>query len=174
MAARNSGKRGRGGFDGRYVRLMEYMLASEAWQSLDPVARALYIEIARRYRGPNSNNGKLPYSVREAAAALNVGRSTANRAFHHLMERGFIAVGKRSGFSMKGRVSTEWLLTEFPDDTQTGINFQIPSKDFMRWSAKQAVHSPASTPLNSFHSPTSDSHSPVSEPRLALRRGRVA
>ena len=69
---------------GRHVRLMEYMLASAAWQSLDTVARALYVEMARRYRGPNSNNGKIPYSVREAAVALHVSRSTSNRGFHHL------------------------------------------------------------------------------------------
>ena len=107
------------------------MLTSEAWQSLDTVARALYIELSRRYRGPNSNNGKIPYSVREAATALNVSRNTANRAFHHLEERGFIVANKPSGFNVKGRVSTEWLLTEFPDDTRAGVN--IASKAFMRW-----------------------------------------
>src|SRR5712672_157029 len=115
----------------RHVRLMEFMLASEAWQSLDPVARALYVEISRRYRGPNSNNGKIPYSVREAASALNVSRSTANRAFQNLEDRGFIAVGKRSGFSMKGRVSTEWLIAEFPDDTQATPS--PATMEFMRW-----------------------------------------
>ena len=172
--ARKSDRHERGGFSGRYVRLMEYMLASEAWRSLDPVARSLYVEIARRYRGPNSNNGKLPYSVREAAAALSVGRSTAGRAFNLLIERGFIRVSKRSGISMKGLVATEWLQTEFPDDTQTGNQIQIASKDFMRWAANQPEHSPTSEPLNSFHSPASDRHSPISEPHLALRRGRVA
>jgi hypothetical protein len=38
----------------------EYMLASPAWQALDGNSRALYIELARRYRGPNSNNGRSP------------------------------------------------------------------------------------------------------------------
>jgi DNA-binding transcriptional regulator YhcF (GntR family) len=142
--------RGPKDYIGRYVRLMEYMLASVAWQSLDPVSRALYVEIARRYRGPNSDNGKIPYSVREAATALNVSRSTANRAFHHLVERGFVIVSKRSGFSMKGRVSTEWLLTEFPDDTRT--TFVAATKDFMKWKS-QSLRSSASE-LNPFHSLT--------------------
>jgi len=115
----------------RHVRLFEWMLASPAWHSLDPVPRALYIEMSRRYRGPNSNNGKIPYSVREAAAALNVSRNTANRAFHRLEETGFIVANKRSGFNVKGRVSTEWLLTEFPDDTRASVN--IASKNFMSW-----------------------------------------
>lgn len=135
----------------RYVRLLEYMLASAAWQALDGSSRALYIELARRYRGPNSNNGKIPYSVREAAKALNVGRSTAQRCFQCLVAHGFIRVSKRSGFSMKGRVSTEWLLTEFPDDTQATL--VTASKDFMRW-----------TPDNSFHSPMSGTNSPVPGP----------
>jgi DNA-binding transcriptional MocR family regulator len=121
---------------------MEYMLASEAWQSLDCTSRALYIELARRYRGPGSNNGKIGYSVREAATALSVGRSTAQRCFEKLTDRGFLKIGKRSGFSMKGRVSTEWLLTEFADDTSGVSGPAFASKEFMRW-----------TPGNSFHSP---------------------
>ena len=132
-----------------------------AWQALDGNSRALYIEVARRYRGPNSNNGKIPYSVREAAKALNIGRSTAQRCFERLIAHGFLRISKRNGFNMKGRVSTEWLLTEFPDDTQATST--TATKDFMRW-----------TPENSFHSPTSDPHSPTSGPPMALRRDRVA
>src|SRR5215218_201891 len=96
--------------------------------------RALYIELARRYRGPNSNNGKIPYSVREAASALRIGRSTACRCFDLLEKTGFIKVSKQSGFNMKGRVATEWLLTEFPDDTKTGV---MASKDYMKWTPEK-------------------------------------
>lgn len=148
---------------GRYVRLPEWMLASAAWQSLDGNCRALYIELARRYRGPNSNNGKIPYSVREAASALAIGRSTAQRCFWKLLEVGLVRIGKPSGFNMKGRVSTEWLLTEFPDDTKGSLGAAIATKDFMSWE-----------PGKSFHSPTSDTHSPTSEPPMDLRRDRVA
>ena len=146
---------------GRYVALQEYMLASTAWQSLDGNCRALYVELARRYRGPNSNNGKIPFSVREAAGVLHIGRSTAQRCFERLTANGFIRIGKKSGFSMKGRVSTEWLLTEFPDDIQAA--YTVASKDFMKW-----------TPENSVHSPTSDTDSPASGPAMVLRRDRVA
>ncbi|MBR1246150.1 hypothetical protein JQ609_04300 [Bradyrhizobium sp. AUGA SZCCT0169] len=146
---------------GRYVRLTEFMLGSQAWQALACSSRALYIELARRYRGPNSNNGKIPYSVREAAAALAIGRSTAQRCFEQLIALGFVKISKRSGFSMKGRVATEWLLTEFPDDTAASTG--IASRDFMKW-----------TPQNSFHSPISDTHSPTTEPGEVLRRDRVA
>ena len=139
---------------GRYVNLREYMMASPAWRALDCNSRCLYIELARRYRGPNSNNGKIPYSVREAATALAIGRSTACRCFDRLQELGFIKVAKRSGFNIKGRVSTEWLLTEFPDDTKTGV---LSTKDFMK-----------STPEKSFHGPTSEPNSPTSEPIRVL------
>lgn len=140
---------------GRYVRLPEYMLASAAWQALDGNCRSLYVELARRYRGPNSNNGKIPYSVREAAKTLQVGKSTANRCFDRLQATGFLKIGKQSGFNMKGRVATEWLLTEFPDDTSSVTAFA--TKDFMKW-----------TPANSFHSPTPDPHSPTTGPPLGL------
>jgi hypothetical protein len=127
----NKGRRNRDAPSGRYVTLREYMIGSAAWQSLDCVARCLYMEIARRYRGPNSNNGKIPYSVREAAVALHVSKDTANRAMLDLQDRGFAKVAKNSGFNVKGRVSREWLLTEFPDD-RSGVHAE-PTKEFMRW-----------------------------------------
>jgi hypothetical protein len=120
---------------GRYVALAEYLLASKAWESLDGNCRALYVELARRYRGPNSNNGKIAYSVREAARALHIGRSTAQRCFHRLTETGFIKIGKPSGFNMKGRVATEWLLTEFPDDASATT--VLATKDFMKWTVEK-------------------------------------
>ena len=116
---------------GRYVALPEYMLNSIAWQSLDGNCRALYVEVARRYRGPNSNNGRIPYGVREAAKGLHIGRSTAQRCFDRLIETGFLRIGNRSGFNMKGRTATEWLLTEFADDTTATM--AVPTKDFMKW-----------------------------------------
>jgi hypothetical protein len=146
---------------GRYVALEEYMLGSMAWQSLEGNCRALYVELARRYRGPNSNNGKIPYSVREAAKALHIGRSTAQRCFDRLIEMGFLKIGKRSGFNMKGRTATEWLLTEFPDDTTGTI--ALATKDFMRW-----------TGPNLNNSPMSGTRSLTSGPPMALRRDRVA
>lgn len=144
----------------RFVRLQEYLLACVAWQKLTPTARALYVEIARRYRGPDSNNGKIPYSVREAANALGVGKSTAHSAFRRLIEHGFIVPKKLSGFNVKGRVATEWLLTEYPDDTVAG---QIALKLFMRW-----------RPGDLFHGPVSDTKSPFSGTEMYPRRDCVA
>jgi DNA-binding transcriptional MocR family regulator len=169
MTRKDRGPRERGP---RHIRLLEFMLDSMAWQSLDPVARALYVELSRRYRGLNSNNGKIPYSVREAATALNVSRNTAARAFHHLGERGFIVAKKRSGFNVKGRTSTEWLLTEFPDNTLSSVN--TATKTFMSWTPAPPVRSPTRKTQTSFNSPTGETHSPMREPVVAPRRDHVA
>ena len=52
--------------------------ALEAGDDADATARAIYVHMAMRYAGPGSNNGRLPYSVREAAAELHIGKSTAS------------------------------------------------------------------------------------------------
>jgi DNA-binding GntR family transcriptional regulator len=69
--------------------------------------------------------------VREAATALGISKDTANRAMFDLQDRGFAKIAKDSGFNIKGRVSREWLLTEFSDD-RSGVHVE-PTKEFMRW-----------------------------------------
>jgi DNA-binding transcriptional ArsR family regulator len=71
-----------------FVRLSRPLLRSSAWQSLPPVARALYVEIADKYTG--WNNGNIPFSIREAKQALHVGQSTIYRALNVLRDRGLI------------------------------------------------------------------------------------
>jgi hypothetical protein len=51
--------------NGRYVAMTHWMMRTAAWQSLDCVARCAYLELASRYAGPGSNNGRLPFSLRE-------------------------------------------------------------------------------------------------------------
>src|SRR6516225_3601240 len=54
----------------RHVRLYHWLMRSEAWKNLPAISRALYAELARHYYG--SNNGKIGYSVRQAAEDLQV------------------------------------------------------------------------------------------------------
>jgi len=117
----------------RHVRLYHWLLRSEAWQSLSPNARALYIEIAARYNG--SNNARIHFSIREAADVLGIGKNAAAKAIAQLQERGFIVVAKRGGFNLryKNQMATEWRLTEFSCD----ITKTFPSKDFLRWSPEK-------------------------------------
>lgn len=120
---------GRGGNAPRHIRLYHWMTNSLAWHDLNAAARAIYCEIATRYAGVGSNNGRIPYSVREAAAELRISPTTASRALKSLQHHGFIAAVTRGAFSLKKRHATEWRLTEFPSD----VSHEISTKDFMRW-----------------------------------------
>jgi hypothetical protein len=110
---------GRNDGGGRYVRLDHYLLKTAAWQNLDATARAIYIELKFRYNG--SNNGRIRFGIREAAASLRIGKSTAARALAALKQNGFIIAGIEGKFDRKSRHSSEWLLTEYPADTDIDI-----------------------------------------------------
>jgi len=86
MAGRRYNQHKRG--VGRFVQLPEWVQATEAWATLPPGPRALYIELKRRFNG--TNNGKITLSHREAAKALGVSRNTPGKWFKLLEQRGFI------------------------------------------------------------------------------------
>jgi hypothetical protein len=98
---------------GRFVQLPEWVLATQAWATLPPGPRALYIELKRRYNG--ANNGEIFLSHRDAAIALHVHRNTVGPWFKMLEERGFIHLTRAPhlGPSGVGRAST-WALAEAP------------------------------------------------------------
>jgi DNA-binding transcriptional regulator YhcF (GntR family) len=116
----------------RHVRLYHYLLQTAAWQDLDANARAIYVEIAQRYAGEGSNNGRIPYAVRDGAKALQISPATVSRALRSLIEHGFIVPMKLGGFNRKLRHATEWRLTEFPCD----VTNAFASKEFARWSSE--------------------------------------
>lgn len=118
----------------RFLSLRHWLLQSKAWRSLPGKARALYIELAARYNG--SNNGRIPYSAREAIAALHISKSTAARLFKVLEDRGFIVCTKRGAFSLKTtKDASEWRLTEYDSD----VPVAHATKDFMRWRPPEDV-----------------------------------
>src|SRR4051794_28161691 len=125
----------------RHVRLYHWLMQTEAWQSLRALERAIYIEIAARYAGDGSNNGRIGYSIREAASTFRVGKSTAARALQALQDRGFIVARKKGAFSLKNRHSTEWRLTEFGCD----LTSALPTKEFARWLPENQKPVPAGT-----------------------------
>ena len=63
--------KGRSKKGGKFVRLGDGMLTSEAWRSLSHSAIKYYIELRRRYNG--SNNGELHLSLDEAVRVLHMG-----------------------------------------------------------------------------------------------------
>jgi len=99
---------------GRFVMLYQDLIESVAWKSLNGDARSLYLNVAAKYNG--KNNGRISFSAREAAPALNISRATTARAFRNLIDRGFITIAKRSGFNLKRGQdrATEYRLTEYP------------------------------------------------------------
>lgn len=133
------GKRGKRGA-GRFVQLSEWLQASEAWATMKPGPRALYVELKRRFNG--ANNGEIYLSHRDAAKALNVHRNTVGPWFTELQERGFIRMttGPHLGPSGIGQAS-KWALEEeaTPDGKPAG-------KAFMRWAAKQKPRTRNRTP----------------------------
>ena len=116
---------------GRFVQLPEWFQRTEAWATLTPGPRALYIELKRRFTG--SNNGRIVLSHRDAATALNVHRNTVGRYFDELAARGFIAMrrGPFLGPSGIGQ-SSHWVLTELPTD-----DLRPATKDFTKWRAEK-------------------------------------
>lgn len=123
---------GRSIAEGRFIKLDHWLFDSPAYRSLSAVERGLYAELKRCYTG--YNNGELYLAVRDAAARLHVGKSTAAEAFHKLEHRGFIRLNRLGAFNLKsdarrGMAST-WILTEYE------YADQLATKDFMRWSEK--------------------------------------
>jgi hypothetical protein len=115
----------------RHVRLYHWLMRSTAWKSMPGLSRALYAELAKHYNG--SNNGKIGYSVRQAAEDLQITPGTASVHFRILTGRGFIEPMSKGAFSLKERHATEWRMTEFSCD----VSGKPPTKDFMRWQPDQ-------------------------------------
>lgn len=151
---------------GRHVQLSEWLQATEAWASLKPGPRALYIELKRRFNG--SNNGEIFLSHRDAALALNVNRNTVSGYFADLQERGFIllAVAPHLGPSGTG-LASKWVLEEEPtrDGKSAGMAFKawkqkqnprqknghtLPKKQAT--SPLASAHLPPTVPINRTHS----------------------
>ena len=127
----------------RYVMMYHWIMETPAWKSLDGNARAIYLEMARRYAGPGSTNGKIAYSARQAAENLHISKDTANRALNALQDRGFIVVVTKGAFSRKNPHATEWRLTEFDCD----VTGNLATKDFAQWSPEPSSTGPVAVPL---------------------------
>jgi hypothetical protein len=124
-------------------------MTTPAWRGLNCYARAGYLELSMRYGGPGSNNGRIPYSVREMAKNLNISPPTAQRrVFKELKDHGFIIETKRGRYGKKRSYASEWRLTEFQCDA-TG---ELPTHAYRHWqgsaqpiSTKDYVHRAQST-----------------------------
>ncbi len=129
---RGANKKGRSIKGGKFVRLGDGLLTSEAWRSLSGSAVRYYLELRRRYNG--SNNGRLYLSLDEAKNLLHIGKATAQRAQTELVKKGFIRMTRKGGFHQ--RLATTWALTD-----ERTVNAP-PTNDFKKWTAeKQSIGS---------------------------------
>lgn len=139
MSVRHNIK-GRSKFGPAFVQLYCFMLDSDAWSSLTANARAVYLEVARRYNG--HNNGFIALSVRDAAVRCRINKDTAKRALDELQALGFIECAVPGGFSLKVRHASEWRLTVARCD-RTGAK---ASKTFMRWKPEPSLEKKKAVP----------------------------
>jgi hypothetical protein len=117
-----------------FVQIFHWIRKTEAWRSLGPYSRLLYIELRGRYSGVN--NGDISMSYREAEELLNCSNRPVIVAFRELQDRGFIVPIQKGSFSWKVRFgeggrATTWRLTELPADwPERSLS---PSQEFKSW-----------------------------------------
>ncbi len=93
---------GRNGSE-HYTTMNRFMMSTPAWRALSTVAQAVYPFLKLEWHGPKfNNNGKIRFSVRQAAEAIGVCPNTANKAFHELQAKGFTVVMEKGALGVRG------------------------------------------------------------------------
>src|SRR5262249_4681723 len=127
-----------------FVQLFHWMLDSPAWKDLDAKARAIYVELTKRYNG--SNNGRIGYSARQAAQDLGISKDTAARTLRSLERHGFIVVEKRGAFHCKIRQGREYRLACLEGEGGNKLGGKLGNKEFMRLVAEIQKTVPCGNP----------------------------
>jgi hypothetical protein len=123
-------RKGRSKTSGRFVMLTEELLSSQAYRHLSSSARAMLVEIIRRYDG--KNNGYITMSVRQAASLCGCSNRPAMKALDDLQRHGFIKPRMKGAFSLKVRHATHWALT------YKTLNGAKPTYDYRTWKPPKA------------------------------------
>ena len=131
-------KNGRNKGGGQFVRLDHDLIMSPAWEGLSTQARAVLVQVAKRYNG--RNNGTLAASVRDMATECRINKNTASKALGQLIDAGFLELGQAGAFTFKKRHAGEYRLTWEKCD-KTG------ARGSRAWKAKHASQSE----LKDFH-----------------------
>lgn len=156
---KHNGKRS---LSGRHVQLPEYVQATEAWSTLKPGPRAVYIELKRRFNG--GNNGQIWLSHRDAAKAICVSKNTVGPYFATLVEHGLIHETQGACLGPNGiGQATLWALDELP--THEG---KPATKGFLMWKKQKPIQktgtfSPRKLDQNAVEQEYRRSHVPKSD-----------
>ena len=157
MSKMKTKRRERGG---KFVKLDEWLMKTEAWRSLDPVARCIFIEMARLYNG--HNNGEIGMACRRAAERVGVKKTIAAERIQTLMDRGFIRLTRAAEIGLRKRrqrFSASYPLTHVP------VGKALPTKEFVHWRAGVAT----STLKCRAHANTGSLRPPQREPKKVVR-----
>lgn len=131
-----------------YATLTRVLLHEPAWQALPPTAKALYPYLRLEWHGPQfNNNGKIQFSVRQAAAALGIGINCAARASQSLQAKGFVVVTELACLGISGAARAPSL--ELTDLALPHAKPQVGRKLYREWReghdfpiAKHAANNP--------------------------------
>lgn len=117
-----------------FIKIVNYMYDSRAFQDLTPIARSVIFELRRRFNGVN--NGEISLSCREVADKCKCGKGTASKVFEELLQHGFIKVSKKGYFT--DRTATTWILTF------ERLNDKPPTHEWKFWSNSKTEESTSS------------------------------
>lgn len=122
--SRSKGRAGKYGTEDQQYLTVPYVMArSPAWRSLSGPALKVWFEIRTRYNG--KNNGDLSVSLDEAARLLGLSKSTVQRAYGELVEKGFLQMTKRGRWY--GRMATTYAVTD------RACNGHLATRAWQRW-----------------------------------------
>jgi hypothetical protein len=117
-----------------HVRLYGWGLASPAYRSLSPDARALLVEFRALFSG---RENRVFFSIRDMMEKLGgTGQARAIKARNELLDRGWIREIERGSFHRKTRLATVYALTNEPIHQRDG---QVAPKDYMRWQSPKTT-----------------------------------
>ncbi|WP_442577580.1 hypothetical protein ACSBOB_18580 [Mesorhizobium sp. ASY16-5R] len=127
-----------------FVQIFHWIRKTEAWRSLSPYSRLLYIEMRAKFSG--TNNGGISMSYREAADLLGCSNGPVITGFRELQDRGFMVAVQKGSFSWKVRFgeggrATTWRLTELPQDYPE--RSLTPTYEFKTWVPSTATEKKA-------------------------------
>ena len=113
----------------RFIKIESSWFESPAFRDLCPLSRCLLIEFVSIYRP--GRNGELVLSTRQAAKRIGVAENTVIKAFHDLVEHGFLILTSHQNW-MQG-MAREFELTVM------GIDLRVSKDSWKQWKPGKPV-----------------------------------
>jgi len=108
--------------------LPRHLVRSEAWRTMSPNAKAVFLDIRdRAFNGVN--NGQIVYSCRNGQG-IGLSKDQTPARSNELIDRGFLQIRRDAAFRFKSKEAREWTLTSEKLDERPA------TKDYMKWQPK--------------------------------------